>query len=319
MTSSRAEICIAAAEAFSPPVWAGDNDEQYCTICKFSFALLRKGHHCRNCGFLVCPDCSSKTWPSEMLPSTFHFNEKFCRVCDNCNFLTEAFGDALRYGDYEIAMSIYETNNINLQVPLSIYLTRDYPIHLAAEGGNLKLFKWLVEVKFCPLFMEDFDSNEECALLNAKGESALAIAIKFGNVDIMKYLVQEKGCSVLEIKNLSIAQRGLFVLLGSQGVLPSVDLEAPLDHFGDYIDKGNSESSYAVAVDSSNVSRLRNLPSAFATSSFDEAILFSKKDRRPPLHSRCKRKATCDRAIKQCLNTVRKNYQNLFSTRNIEN
>jgi hypothetical protein len=82
--SKRVANSTSAAETLVPPLWAGDDDEQYCIICKFSFAFLRKGHHCRNCGYLVCHNCSSKTWPSEMLPSTYHFNEKYCRVCDVC-------------------------------------------------------------------------------------------------------------------------------------------------------------------------------------------------------------------------------------------
>ena len=311
LVSSSLGICTAAAENLSPPLWASDSD-QHCTICKYSFALLRVGHHCRNCGYLVCTNCSFKNWPSDSLPKTYHFNEKFCRICDNCNFLTDAFYDSLRYGDEKLAMAIYRTGNINLQVPAAQYSTCDYPLHACAEGGNLKLFKWLVEEKFCPLYSNDYNNVEETPLLNLLGESCLAIATKYGNIDIMKYLIQEKGCVVTEISSLNVALRGLYCLLDSRGPVPIITTDG-LDHFRDETNTVHRESSYAVAIDSSN-NTFRNLPNAVSTNY--ESILWSKTDRRPPLKKNCKgRKEISERAYRQCLNTVRNNI-NLFETNN---
>lgn len=308
LASSSLGICTAAAENLSPPLWASDND-QHCIICKYSFALLRVGHHCRNCGYLVCTNCSCKNWPSASLPNTYHFNEKFCRICDNCNFLTEAFYDSLRYGDEKLAMAIYRTGNINLQVPAAQYTTCDYPLHACAEGGNLKIFKWLVEEKFCPLWSNDYNNIEESPLLNSQGESCLAIASKYGNIDIMKYLIQEKGCVVTEISSLNVALRGLYCLLDSHGPVPFIATDG-LDHFRDETNTVHRESSYAVAIDSNN-NTFRNLPSAVSTSY--DSIIWSKKDRRPPLKKNCKRKEISERAYRQCLNTVRNNI-NVFET-----
>ena len=82
-THSRARAEL-ACRRLAPPLWSGDSDPQVCIICLHTFALLRPGHHCRNCGYLVCTSCSSKAWPSSMLPSTYHDHEVFVRVCDSC-------------------------------------------------------------------------------------------------------------------------------------------------------------------------------------------------------------------------------------------
>ena len=65
-----------------------------CIVIKFVYityvhritrvGLLRPGHHCRNCGYWVCTSCSSKAWPSNMVPATYHDQEVFVRVCDSC-------------------------------------------------------------------------------------------------------------------------------------------------------------------------------------------------------------------------------------------
>ena len=181
-----------------------------------------------------------------------------------------------------------------------MYTTGDYPLHACAEGGNVKLFKWLVEEKFCPLWIDD------TPLLNATKQTCLAIATKHGNIGIMKYLIQEKGCVVTEITSLDVALRGLYCLLDSSGPVPGVD------HFRAETNTVHRESSYAVAIDSSN-HIFRNLPNA---DSNYEATLWSKQDRRPLLKKNCKRKEISERAYRQCLNTVRNN-MNLFE-RNAE-
>ena len=58
---------------YSVPRWGGNaanldpskkpvkkGDLQACTICHNTFALMYPGHHCRNCGFMVCETCSGK-------------------------------------------------------------------------------------------------------------------------------------------------------------------------------------------------------------------------------------------------------------------
>ena len=50
----------AAAEATLPPVWTSDDAAASCVLCGSTFAVLRRRHHCRNCGNAICDSCSSK-------------------------------------------------------------------------------------------------------------------------------------------------------------------------------------------------------------------------------------------------------------------
>lgn len=75
-------------------------------------------------------------------------------------------------------------------------------------GGNLNLLKWLIEVERCAL-----QSKVNGPLSTTSGLTALAIAAKYGHLELMKYLTRERGCSVTEIKEVDILQRGLHVAL----------------------------------------------------------------------------------------------------------
>ena len=60
------------------PLWDVDTESTRCSQCSAAFGTFkRRRHHCRQCGKLVCGQCSGKTW--RMPPD----NEKK-RVCDRC-------------------------------------------------------------------------------------------------------------------------------------------------------------------------------------------------------------------------------------------
>ena len=44
------------------PVWSQDHTTNCCTApgCSETFTLLNRRHHCRNCGQLVCGECSRR-------------------------------------------------------------------------------------------------------------------------------------------------------------------------------------------------------------------------------------------------------------------
>eukprot|EP00300_Choanocystis_sp_HF-7_P036612 c52479_g1_i1.p1 GENE.c52479_g1_i1~~c52479_g1_i1.p1 ORF type:complete len:532 (+),score=67.67 c52479_g1_i1:59-1654(+) len=42
------------------PVWIPDDSAQTCTYCKSSFTMVRRRHHCRRCGNVVCNKCSKE-------------------------------------------------------------------------------------------------------------------------------------------------------------------------------------------------------------------------------------------------------------------
>lgn len=124
------EVCRDLCESFAPPAWAekGAAENSSCTLCKVAFTMFSKPHHCRNCGYLVCTQCSDKLWPSSMVPSTYHNNEKIVRVCHSCHFLTEQFIVALRKGDFNLVRTLYSSGNINLHQPYTAYVASAYAV-----------------------------------------------------------------------------------------------------------------------------------------------------------------------------------------------
>jgi len=60
-------------------VWVPDSEANTCMVCKrATFNVINRRHHCRNCGCVVCGQCSSNKF---MLPAQ---SSKPLRVCDNC-------------------------------------------------------------------------------------------------------------------------------------------------------------------------------------------------------------------------------------------
>ncbi|XP_026679669.1 lateral signaling target protein 2 homolog [Diaphorina citri] len=63
----------------APPVWIPDGLAPACMACKSMFTVVRRRHHCRNCGKVFCARCSCNSVP---LPRFGHV--KPVRVCNRC-------------------------------------------------------------------------------------------------------------------------------------------------------------------------------------------------------------------------------------------
>lgn len=62
-----------------PPIWVPDELVSECSGCSIQFTLLRRRHHCRNCGFIFCNNCSNH------FVHLSHFGySKPVRVCNEC-------------------------------------------------------------------------------------------------------------------------------------------------------------------------------------------------------------------------------------------
>eukprot|EP00743_Colponemidia_sp_Colp-15_P005626 GILK01006048.1.p1 GENE.GILK01006048.1~~GILK01006048.1.p1 ORF type:complete len:905 (+),score=176.97 GILK01006048.1:32-2716(+) len=61
------------------PVWLPDSHSPSCQLCIMNFTLMKRRHHCRRCGKVVCGSCSSH---SALLPNIDANKE--VRVCDLC-------------------------------------------------------------------------------------------------------------------------------------------------------------------------------------------------------------------------------------------
>jgi len=68
-----------ATEAGAAPVWASDQSASKCQLCGTSFNMVRRRHHCRKCGRLVCSSCSLGRMKLSHIDKS-----KPVRVCDRC-------------------------------------------------------------------------------------------------------------------------------------------------------------------------------------------------------------------------------------------
>uniref|UniRef100_A0ABD2XHH9 Lateral signaling target protein 2 homolog n=1 Tax=Trichogramma kaykai TaxID=54128 RepID=A0ABD2XHH9_9HYME len=72
--TERGEECVERA-----PVWVPDSVAPRCMACQAGFTVVRRRHHCRNCGKVFCGRCSGNSVP---LPRFGH--TKPVRVCNRC-------------------------------------------------------------------------------------------------------------------------------------------------------------------------------------------------------------------------------------------
>lgn len=211
-----------SAYANAPPRMIPFNESPSCFICKGKFAVFRRPCHCRNCGVCICGSCST-TWSSRMIPETYNIkNESNVKVCKSCNFLAGAFRLALLEGQYDEAVALYNTGNVNLRCPFTNIKGTEtmFPIHCAVEGGNLPLLRWLVDVHFCPIKLirtgnRNRDRGSDIPIRTSKGRSVLSISMASKNVDILRYLAIEKSVSVFEIKELNTSLGALEAVLNA--------------------------------------------------------------------------------------------------------
>ena len=109
------------AKAWSPPRMHAFSKNPACHICKAKFAVFRRACHCRNCGVTVCSSSScSRPWPAKMCPETYNIKkESFLNVCAACDFLCTSFRLALLEGDFDKAVALHSTGNINVVTPFA--------------------------------------------------------------------------------------------------------------------------------------------------------------------------------------------------------
>eukprot|EP01124_Arcella_intermedia_P028362 TRINITY_DN5748_c0_g1_i4.p1 TRINITY_DN5748_c0_g1~~TRINITY_DN5748_c0_g1_i4.p1 ORF type:complete len:1000 (+),score=185.87 TRINITY_DN5748_c0_g1_i4:72-3071(+) len=60
-------------------VWVPDDQVILCQVCQTEFNLIRRRHHCRNCGKIICGDCSKSRRIVQSVKK-----DKEVRVCDEC-------------------------------------------------------------------------------------------------------------------------------------------------------------------------------------------------------------------------------------------
>lgn len=255
-----------SAIANAPPKMLPFTENPNCFLCKGQFAVFRRAGHCRNCGVCVCNNCSS-SWPSRMIPDTYNLKkESTVKICKNCNVLSKSFKKALLTGNYEDAIALYGTGNINLRTPFPVSSKKDeimYPIHCAVEGGNTNVVSWLMDDHFCPIKLIRTGSGKrakrgmtgDVPILTSKGRSVMTIAMGSLNIDILRYLVIERDVSVYEARDLKTSLRALEAALQALSPLnPSRRDEGPVSaRWDDGSFSGADDASMSSSFDGGSI------------------------------------------------------------------
>lgn len=124
-------------------------------------------------------------------------NEKWLRICSNCQNLSDVFRKYLLAGDKEEAKKIYKSGKVQIYQPYQIYSDKFYPIHCATQSGNLETVKWLVSEKCNP------------RVKDSKQRSALALAASKGYLNICKFFIFRGLSKVEEIQDVTALQKML--------------------------------------------------------------------------------------------------------------
>jgi hypothetical protein len=188
-----------AACNFAPPQLVSAELQRNCYLCEKDFSMLRKAVNCKNCGACICNSCSVN-WTKEMLPWTFtattkNANKNSVKVCKTCDYIATSFRKVLLTGDYETALKLYMTGNMNLRCPFTNVKKGDeimHPIHCAAISGNVKLLHWLIDIHKCPF--EGIEYTDRKQLIATK---KIDKNITWAQYHGLSYCITQCGCSAL--------------------------------------------------------------------------------------------------------------------------
>ena len=144
--------------------------------------------------------------------------------------MSGTFKKALLESDYEQAIALYGSGNVNLRTPFPQFSNKKeevmFPIHCAVEGGDLDTVRWLMEDHFCPVKViragggkrSKKGVSKDFPILTSKNRSVLTIAMESLHVKILRYLVVDNGVYIYESKDLKGSLRALEAVLNA---LPS--------------------------------------------------------------------------------------------------
>lgn len=87
------EVVVLPQPVLQEVEWMPDEAAEFCPQCGASFGLLKRRHHCRNCGTVVCGNCSNHTLPAKKIQSCTQkisgvtkilSPDENVRVCNDC-------------------------------------------------------------------------------------------------------------------------------------------------------------------------------------------------------------------------------------------
>lgn len=88
-----------------PPFWVPDSDAPSCMLCDVKFTVLKRRHHCRACGKVLCNKCCNMKYKLE------YQGNIDSRVCVSCYQLLTKAETEQGMGEWSSGYSTYANNN----------------------------------------------------------------------------------------------------------------------------------------------------------------------------------------------------------------
>ncbi|CDW51889.1 FYVE domain containing protein [Trichuris trichiura] len=94
----------------SAPEWVPDDEWRVCMQCENHFTLIKRRHHCRACGRVLCSDCCN------MRAKLTYMDGKTARVCQQCASILKHGKGSYFVFDILLFLVISESNELSIQV-----------------------------------------------------------------------------------------------------------------------------------------------------------------------------------------------------------
>ena len=91
-----------------PSLWTPDKSSENCTVCDAKFTILKRRHHCRACGRLVCGNCTKDTvltiqklesrkekWSTKACTNCRELQTSLDQLSDQCSTVQRILGECL--------------------------------------------------------------------------------------------------------------------------------------------------------------------------------------------------------------------------------
>ncbi|XP_012281497.1 zinc finger FYVE domain-containing protein 9 isoform X3 [Orussus abietinus] len=105
--SENSSMDIGTVLGKQPPFWVPDNDAPTCMLCDIKFTVLKRRHHCRACGKVLCSKCCSRKYKLQ------YQGNADSRVCIPCyHHLVKAENDS-GSGDWSVGYPSNAGGDIN--------------------------------------------------------------------------------------------------------------------------------------------------------------------------------------------------------------
>jgi len=156
------------------PIMVPDHFFDQCQVCNIKFTLIRRRHHCRLCGIVVCGACSTGRIPD--------VNDQQIRACDKCIERTKSQREVFRPSSF-LSTSTSRGDSVKLgSGNLSSFENKEDHPEVAAELFQISFYHGPVQKK---LEREEVLKNKpQGTFFMAEADDTLLLVYKTSNIKV---------------------------------------------------------------------------------------------------------------------------------------